>query len=287
MRVLAAAVNPADGKVLAWKDGGSFLHAKVTPLVVGYDFAGKVEKVGEGVSGRAVGEAVFGFLPYARSTKLGSFAEFVVVKDATIAKRPGSLSPESAAALATGGCTALQALRDSAKVKPGQKVLVNGASGGVGLQAVQIAKALGAEVWGTCSAAKMSMVKAAGADHIVDYRATPLAKIDGKFDVVFDVASNSSYHECAALLGNGGTYLTLLPGLSLVTGFVRSLLSSHRVRTLVVAPVASDLAWLAEHAVSGGVSPRIEAAFPFVETKAALKRFAEGTAMGKIVVTMG
>ncbi|MFA9469141.1 MAG: NAD(P)-dependent alcohol dehydrogenase, partial [Deltaproteobacteria bacterium] len=175
VRVRAAATNAADAKVVTGKDGGAFLHAKNFPTTFGFDFSGVVEAVGGHVRGRAVGDEVFGFLAYARSNKQGSFAELVSVKSDSVGDKPSNISHEEAAAAATAGSTALQALEEKGRLRSGQKVLVNGASGGVGSYAVQIASLLGAEVWGTASAAKADFVKDLGAARVVDYKTTRLA----------------------------------------------------------------------------------------------------------------
>ena len=123
VRVYAAAVNPADFKVVAGKDGGGFIHARKFPMAVGFDFSGVVEQVGANVTTRAVGDQVFGHLPYSPSTRQGSFAEYVAVKPTAVGVRPASVSHEDAAASATAGCTALQGLRDKGRLRPGQRVL--------------------------------------------------------------------------------------------------------------------------------------------------------------------
>ena len=165
----AAAVNPADLKVLAHRGGGSFLHASRFPLILGFDFSGVVAEVGAAAGPHAIGDEVFGFLPYARSTRGGSFGEYVAVGADTVGPRPRSISHEQAAAAATSAATALQALRKG-KLAAGQTVLINGASGGVGSYAVQIAKILGATVIATCSASKIDHVKALGATRVYDYK---------------------------------------------------------------------------------------------------------------------
>lgn len=284
--VAAAALNPGDLKVLGWRGGASFLHKKVTPLVVGYDFAGTIDQLGPGVSGHKVGDAVFGFVPWSPSTALGTLADKTLVSAATVAALPPGLAPEQGAALATAGCTALQGMRDVGRVEKGQRVLVNGASGGVGLLAVQIARELGAEVWGTASAAKLDAVNEAGAHQAIDYRTTPLGSIQAKFDLVYDAASTSSFAECSPLLVDGGRYLTLLPSPAWLWGKLSSLFSSKRSDFLAVKANASDLSWLANHAVAGTVTARIEARFPFAETRAALKLLETGKTAGKIVVLM-
>lgn len=291
VRVQAAAINPADLKVLGWEGAGFALHKKHTPLVVGYDFSGVVESLGAGVTDRRVGDAVFGFVPYAMSTLWGSFAELVCVRSDTVAARPDRFPAAKAAAVATGGCTALQALRDHGGLTvggSGARVLINGASGGVGLVAVQIGKAMGATVWGTSSAAKMGAVTAAGADHAVDYRATPIGSIEvpGGFDVVLDAASTSSYGACSRILAPKGAYVTLLPGPSLVPGKIAALFSGRRCEFVMVKPLPADLAWLAEQAVSGKLDVRIDAAYPFEAFKEALARFQTGASMGKIVIEL-
>lgn len=287
VQVAAVALNPADLKVLGWQNAASFLHKKATPLVVGYDFAGTVEKLGPGVTDRSVGDAVFGFVPYAPGTLLGTLAEKVVVATATVAVRPPALPPEQAAALATTGSTALQCLRDLARVQKGQRVLINGASGGVGLVAVQIARMLGAEVWGTCSAGKRDAVLAAGAVQAIDYRSTPLSAITERFDAVLDAAANSTFGVCAPLLHDGGAFVTLLPNPAFVWGKLLSLFSSKRCEFIAVKAVTTDLSWLAERAVADEVLARVETRFPFAETAAALHALEAGKTLGKIVVTFG
>jgi NADPH:quinone reductase-like Zn-dependent oxidoreductase len=204
VRVRAAAINPADLKVVSGTDGGAFLHAQNFPTAFGFDFSGIVESVGRDVQGRSVGDEVFGFLAYSRSTRQGSFADLVVVTPDTVGDKPPNISHEEAAAAATAGSTALQALEDKGRLRSGHKVLVNGASGGVGSYAVQIASQLGAEVWGTASTAKADFVKSLGAARVIDYKTTPLANIDGKFDVVLDAASRSSFGEVSSILQPGG-----------------------------------------------------------------------------------
>ena len=163
VRVHAAAVNPADLKVVSGKDGGGFIHARKFPTAIGFDFSGVVEKVGPDAGGRAVGDEVFGHLAYSMSTRQGTFADLVTIKPANTGLKPAGLRHEDAAASATVGCTALQAIVDKGRLQAGQRILVNGASGGVGSFAVQIARLLGAEVWATCSGAKADFVRGLGA----------------------------------------------------------------------------------------------------------------------------
>ena len=284
VRVVAAAVNPADFKVVSGKDGGSFLHAKNFPTAFGFDFSGVVEEVGARVRGRKPGDEVFGFLPYSRLNKQGSFAELVAVKPHAIASKPPGVSHEVAAAVATAGSTALQGLRDRGRLKAGQRALVNGASGGVGSHAVQIAMALGAEVWGTASAAKADFVRSLGAARVIDYRQTPLASIDETFDVVFDAASTSSFQEAGKLLNRGGAYVTLLPSPSLLTGMLLSVFSSTRCAFVTVRSRSTDLDQLADWLAAGKLTASVERTFALSEIQAALSALEGGEVRGKLAL---
>ena len=283
VEVHAAAVNPADLKVLEHRDGGSLLHASVFPLILGFDFSGVVVAAPGGT--HAVGDAVFGFLPYARRTRGGTYAELVAVGATTVGPKPKAISHAEAAAAATSAATALQGLRKG-RIAAGKTVLINGASGGVGSYAVQIAKCLGATVAATCSASKQAFVAALGADRVIDYRATPLAQLQERFDLVFDVASTSSYGGCAHLLAAGGAYITLLPSLGLVTGMARALFSSRRCAMLVVAPRAADFAELAGWFDAGKLKPQLDATYPLAELPAALERQRTGEVRGKLAIAV-
>jgi NADPH:quinone reductase-like Zn-dependent oxidoreductase len=285
VQVRAAAVNPADLKVLRHKDGGSFLHASVFPLVLGYDFSGVVVEVGSAAGKHAVGDEVYGFLPYARGTTQGSYSEFIAVGADTAGPKPKSITHEQAAAAATSAATALQALRKG-KLAAGQRVLVNGAAGGVGSYAVQIAKAMGAQVSGTASASKVAHVTALGVERVYDYKATPLAAITEKFHVVFDCASTSSFGTCAALLEPGGAYVSLLPGPGAFLGVARSWFSSKRAAFIICKSVAADLAEIGAWFDAGKLTSAVDASYPLAELPAALERFAAGDVRGKIAVTV-
>lgn len=284
VRVRAAAVNPADVKVVTGELGSGFIHAMKFPMAVGFDFSGVVEQSGAGVTSRAAGDEVFGHLPYSRSTRQGSFAELVVVKPGSVGIKPPGVSFETAAAAATVGCTALQALRDKGRLKAGQRVLINGASGGVGSYAVQIARQLGAEVWGTASAAKADFVRGLGATEVIDYRATPLASLGETFDLVLDAASMSSFRETRHLIARGGAYVTLLPSASLLGGLLLSLFSSRRCTFVTVQSRAADLdqlgAWLAE----GALDASVERTYPLSEVGDALAALQSGAVQGKLAI---
>jgi NADPH:quinone reductase-like Zn-dependent oxidoreductase len=284
VRVHAAAVNPADLKVVSGENGAGFIHAKRFPTAIGYDFSGVVEGVGANVRGRSAGDEVFGFLPYARSNDQGTFAELVSVKPDAVGAKPPEISHEQAAASTTVGCTALQGLRDKGGLKAGQRVLINGASGGVGSFAVQIAKQLGAEVWGTASAAKADFVRNLGAIEVVDYRRTPLRSLPTKFDVVLDAASMSSFQEVRSLLTNGGAYVTLLPSASLFAAMLWTLFSSKRCGLVIVKSRAADLDQLGRWLAEGKLRASIEETFDLSQIATALAAQQSGSIQGKLAV---
>ncbi len=284
VRVRAASINPADLKVIRGKDGGGFLHAKNFPTAIGFDFSGVVEQVGARAQGRELGDEVFGHLAYSPTTKQGSFAELVAVKPESVGLKPPSVSHEEAAAAATVGCTALQGLRDRGGLKPGQRVLVNGASGGVGSYAVQIATALGAEVVGTASAAKASFVRSLGVDEVIDYRQTPLSSLNRTFDLFLDAAATSSFGEAKPLLNRGGAYVTLLPSASLFGAMLLSLFSSKRCRFVTVQSRAADLEQLAAWMVSGELKASVEETFPLSDLSIALSALDSGSVRGKLAL---
>ena len=284
--IAAAAVNPADLKVLAHTTAGGFLHASKFPLVLGYDFSGTIAAVGDGVTGRAAGDAVYGFLPYARSTRAGTFAERVAVGAGTVGRKSANVTHEQAAGAATSCATALQALRDKGRLQAGQRVLINGASGGVGSYAVQIAKILGARVTATASASKHAFVGKLGADRVVDYKATPLASLQDKFEIVFDVASTSSYGNCSHLLVRGGVYITLLPSPGLFVAMVVARFVGKRARFVAVKPLAADFDQIAAWFDAGSLVPHLDSTFAFADLPRALERQREGAAQGKIAITV-
>lgn len=287
VRVHAAAVNPADLKVISGKDGAAFIHARKFPTAIGFDFSGVVEKIGAGVRDRTVGDEVFGFLPYSMTNRQGSFAELVSVKTHAVGVKPAGVAHEEAAASATVGCTALQGLRDNGGLKAGQRALVNGASGGVGSFAVQIAKQLGAEVWGTASAANEGFVRELGASRVMDYRKTPLRSLEAKFDVVLDAAVTSSFQEVRGLLNAGGAYVTLLPSTSLFLGMLSSLLSSKRCGLVMVKPRSADLDQLGQWLAADQVRASIDETFPLSGITAALSAQESGSIRGKLAIRLG
>jgi NADPH:quinone reductase-like Zn-dependent oxidoreductase len=253
--------------------------------VRGAEFAGTVEAVGAGVSTVAPGNEVFGI-------GSGSFAEYVVAPEGKVTRRPAALTPVQAAAVPVSGSTALQAVRDHAHVQPGQRVLVVGASGGVGTFAVQIAKAFGAEVTGVCSTGKVDLVRSIGADHVVDYQQADITDLAGRYDVVLDIGGDRPLRQLRRVLTPHGT-LVIVGG----EGGGRWLGIGRQLRAALLSPFvgqklgffinrenAADLVVLAGLIESGGVTPAVDRTFPLAEAAAAVNHMAEGHARGKVVV---
>ncbi|MBL1084491.1 NAD(P)-dependent alcohol dehydrogenase [Streptomyces actinomycinicus] len=255
----------------------------------GRDFAGEVAAVGRNVSGLRPGDEVFGEVD-------GTFAEYVSVPDAWVERKPASLTFEQAAALPLAGSTALRGLRDVAELRPGQRVLVNGASGGVGTFAVQIAKALGAEVTGVCSTRNTGLVRSLGADHVVDYTREDFTRAGRRYDVVLDLAASQSLSGLRRALTPTGTLVLGSGGRSgqffgapvlILQGVALSPLVRQRLRPLVgPAPSKEVLADLRELADSGKLAPVIDRTYPLDEAPEAIRYLEEEHARGKVVVTV-
>jgi NADPH:quinone reductase-like Zn-dependent oxidoreductase len=291
VRVKASSLNRGDlyavvGKPLGVRVMLGGLFRPKSPLCGG-DFAGVVEAVGEDVTDLEPGDEVFG-------GRTGAFAEYVCVRSG-VARKPANLSFEEAAALPVAGITALQGLRDHGGVRPGQHVLVNGASGGVGTFAVQIAKALGAEVTAVCSTRNVEQAHALGADHVIDYTREDVAHGGPRYDVVFENASTRSWRACRRVLAPGGTFVMVgspkrAPFFGPLLQIARMWLASRLVGPKVVFFVAkldrADMNTLRELVESGQVRPVVERVYGLDEIAEALGYMAEGHARGKLVVTV-
>ena len=251
-------------------------------------FAGTVESVGKDVTGFSPGDEVFG-------TTTGSFAEYVAAKPGLIAPKPASLSFEQAAAVPVSGMTALQAVRDRAKVTAGEKVLVIGASGGVGTFAVQIAKAFGAEVTGVCGPTKVDLVTSVGADHVVDYSREDFAAGEHRYDVILDVGGNSPLSRLRRALAPHGR-LVIVGGMTDGRWFggidrqLRATLLSpfvgQKLGSLMASENSADLTALGELIDAGTLAPAIDRTYPLSEVPAAIRYLLKGKARGKIVITV-
>ena len=251
-------------------------------------FAGTVDSVGENVSGFSPGDEVFG-------TTTGSFAEYVAAKPGQLAPKPASLSFAQAAAVPISGVTALQAVRDRAKVTAGEKVLVIGASGGVGTFAVQIAKAFGAEVTGVCGPTKVDLVRSIGADHVVDYSREDFAAAEHHYDVILDVGGSSPLSRLRRALASHGR-LVIVGGMTDGRWFggidrqLRAKLLSpfvgQKLGSMLASENSADLLALGELIDAGKVAPAIERTYPLAEVPAAIRYLLKGKVRGKVVITV-
>jgi NADPH:quinone reductase-like Zn-dependent oxidoreductase len=266
---------------------GYGLRAPTNP-VIGSDVAGVVEAVGKNVSRFEPGDEVLGI-------GKGTFAEYARALEDKLAPKPANLTFEQAAVVAISGLTALQGLRDHGQIEPGQEVLIIGASGGVGTYAVQIAKALGAEVTGVCSTNKVEMVRSIGADHVIDYTREDFAERDQLYDLILDIGGNSSLARLRHALTARGT-LVIIGG----EGGGRWLGGTDRqLRALVLSPFVGqklgtfiskenheDMIVLKELIESGKVAPVIDRTYPLAEVPGAIRYLEEGHAQGKVVITV-
>lgn len=245
VRVVASALNPADYKVVLGVI--KFLHGRQMPLVVGYDFSGTVDAVGPQVTDIAVGDDVFGFLPYGPFNNRGAFAEMLIAKSSEIARKPAGISHEIAAAAATGGLTALQSIRNLGHLPAsGGSVLVTGVSGGVGSVAVGIAQKLNATVTAVGSGSGLEMATRLGATDVIDRTTAKLpADLKAKYDVIFDAAAAYTWGSWRGALKPGGVFVTTLPSMAFATDKFTSLFSNTSVQFVAVKSVAADLNLLA------------------------------------------
>ena len=278
----AAALNPADIKVLHGGFKGAILHGRTDPLVVGYDFCGRVREAGEG-SDLEAGTTVYGHLAYANSNRQGTLADEVVVDAQTVARAP-AVSVEEAAALPTVALTALQGLRDEGGLGPGGSALVIGASGGVGCAAIGVAKRLGASVTGVCSTYAVQTVRELGADHVIDRKKDDFRARDDRHDVVFDASGLYSYGDLRPLLKPGGRAVTTLPSASFLLGKLGSVFTSTGASWVMVKSRRADLQTIAGW-VEDGLRVPVARTFRGAEASAALAALEEGGFIGKIVVT--
>ena len=281
VRVAATSVNPADWRLrqgdLRW-----FVRLRF-PFVPGLDVAGVVHATGAAVAGLEVGDPVVALLPTRTG---GACAELVRVRAEHVAPAPRRLCLADAAALPLVGLTALQALRDRARLCPGQRLLVHGAAGGVGTLAVQIGRALGAHVTAVASARHATLLNDLGADEVLDRHAVSVPQLGRRFDVALDCVDTLSTRELRRLLVAGGTAVSVNPGRGLVSPVMSALHGRRRVRPVLVAPSGEDLRTLAAMVDDGALRPVVERQVPLADLAAAQRENALGRAQGKTVVVV-
>jgi len=291
LKVKAAAVNPLDWHTMR---GTPFLVRLQSGLLtpkdtrLGTDVAGVVVAVGKNVKHFKAGDEVYGGAN-------GAFAEYACASEKNLMAKPKNLSYEQAAAVPIAALTALQALRDKGQVKPGQKVLINGAAGGVGTFAVQIAKAFGAEVTGVCSTRNVELVHSIGADHTIDYTKEDFTQSDQNYDLILDAIGNQPLLRCRRVLTPNGTLVmvgSISKGLLLgpLARSLRGLLISRFIRQRFVMMMASwnkeDLQTIHELLEAGKVVPVIDREYTLTEVPKAIRYLEEGHARGKVIIIM-
>ena len=292
VRVHAAAVNPVDRYEmlgLPYLVRASAGWRRPRQPLIGSDFAGTVEAVGAAVTGFRVGDEVFG-------CSAGTFAELARVRgDGAVALKPSNLSFVEAAAVPIAALTALQALRDHGRLEPGQRVLINGASGGVGTFATQLAKAFGAHVTGVCGPTNVDLVRSLGADRVVDYSAEDFTRGGDRFDLVVDIAGNRRWADCRRVLTARGTMVMVggakggrvLGPIADVAGVVlRGMASRRRVVFLLRRPAPGGPADLASHAGGRHGRPVVERTYAMGEVAQAMTHLGTGHAKDKLVLTI-
>ena len=283
VRVAATSVNPVDWKV---RQGElKVMSAFRFPIIPGRDVAGTVAEVGADAGAFKPGDRVFGMTDGVG----GASAEFAVLPASVAVAIPPGLSDADAAAVPLVGLTALQALRDHGELKAGERVLVNGASGGVGLMAVQIAKAMGAaEVVGVASASHFDVIRSLGVvDRLIDHKSEDFTTARDAYDVVFDAAGKSSYAAAKPTLRHDGRYVTTLPDAANAVGYVSSLFTEKKARPFMAKDRGEDLVQLAAWLAAGRLRPTVGKTFPLAELAAAQTASEHGEVVGKIVVLVG
>ena len=292
IRVHASSVNPAEwygvtGPFFARLFGGGLRKPK--SAAVGADLAGRVEAVGKDVKEFRPGDDVFG-------TAAGSWAEYAAAREARLVRKPANISFEEAAAVPIAALTALQALRDKGRVQPGQKVLINGASGGVGTYAVQLAKALGADVTAVCSTRNVDVARSLGADRVVDYTKEDFTQLGERHDLMLDIAGSRPFRQFRRVLTPEATVVVVgakfpsnggIGPLSHVLGTLLASLGRSQTAKFFVAKInKEDLGFLGELLEAGKVRSVIDRRFELSQAPDALRYLGEGHARGKVIITM-
>jgi NADPH:quinone reductase-like Zn-dependent oxidoreductase len=298
VRVRAASVNPLDWHFMR---GAPYLARAQAGLSrprtngLGGDMAGRVEAVGKNVTKFQPGDEVFGGRGVTLVERSAAFAEYASIhEDGMVLNKPANLTFEQAASVPVAAITALQALRDKGRIRPGHRVLINGAAGGVGTFAVQIAKALGAEVTGVCSTPNVEMVRSIGAGHVIDYTKEDFTRTGQRYDLLVDLVGNRTLTESRRVLAPKGVLAVGAPAKGLwigpLIGILKLVLLSRVVSQTMVAFLAresqDDLAVLHELLETGKITPVIDRTYPLSEVPKAIAYLEEGHARGKVVITV-
>lgn len=295
IRVRATTVTAADYRMRAFKVPSAFWPFARLQLgilaprqnILGIELAGDIEAIGENVTRFRPGDAVFALTGLGR----GAYAEYLCLpEDATVASKPANMSYEEAAAVPFGALTALFFLRDKGNIRAGQRVLVNGAAGGVGTAAVQLAKYFGAQVTGVCSTANVEMVKSLGADEVIDYTQRDFTMSGQSYDVILDAVGNLSVPRCKQSLTPNGVFLAVVFGLSHLGHMLWTSLVDGRRIIAAVAPdtgITDNMAFLKEIIEAGKYRSVIDRRYPFEQLVEAHRYAERGHKRGNVVITLG
>ena len=289
IKLQAVSLNRSDWEGLIGKP----LYARIGGLrkprrhILGSDIAGRVEMVGRNVRQLQPGDEVFGDILW----RLGGFAEYVCAGEKLLALKPAGMTFEEVATVPQAGVIALQGMRDKGQVRPGQQVLINGAGGGGGMFAVQLAKSYGAEVTGVDNTGKLDFMRSLGADHVIDYTREDYTRNGRQYDLILDLVAHRSVFAYQRALRPNGSYYAV--GGSMATMFQIFLLgplirraTGKKIRYLIVQPNLKDMVYIAELCEAGKLLPVIDRRYPLREVPQALRYLGEGRAKGKIVITM-
>jgi len=289
VRVRAVSVNDWDWQIL---QGIPFVNRLTVGLrrpkkqILGSDIAGRIEALGTNARRFHLGDEVFGDL----SGRWGGFAEYVCAREEDLALKPASLTFEEAAAIPQAAMLAVQGLRDKGQIRPGQTILINGAGGGVGTFAIQIARLHGAETTGVDAGEKLDLLRSLGFDHVLDYAQKDFTELGQRYDLILDVKTNRSAFAYLRVLKARGVYVTVGGSTARIVqvallGLVLPLVSSKRMHVVVLKP-NKDLGYLTELVEEGSAKPVIDSFYPLSDAAAAMKRFGESKHQGKIVITL-
>jgi NADPH:quinone reductase-like Zn-dependent oxidoreductase len=289
VRVHAASINDWDWQVLQgipFSNRLTFGLRKPKKQILGSDIAGRIEAVGEKVDRFQLGDEVFGDL----SGRWGGFAEYVCAREKALALKPADMTFEQAAAIPQAATLAAQGLRDKGRIRQGQKVLINGAGGGVGTFAIQIAKLYGVEATGVDSSGKLDMLRMMGFDHVLDYTQEDFTKGGQRYDLILDVKTNRSILDYLRVLSAHGVYVTVGGSTArvaqvLLLGPLISMVTKKRVRVVLLKP-NKDLGYMTELFEAGKVKPVIDGRYKLSEVAEAMRYFRDGNHKGKIVITV-
>jgi NADPH:quinone reductase-like Zn-dependent oxidoreductase len=279
VKILAAGINPKD--CLVRKGKYKIFSGSKFPMQLGEDIAGIVEAVGSQVKGFKVGDEVFGMI---NGWKVGAYAEYFSIKAQELALKPTNINFIEASGIPLAAQTALQAIRDLGKLQAGQKIFIHGASGGVGVFAVQIAKALGAEVTASCSSRNFELVKSLGADVVVDYTQGNILTTNERYAVFFDSFGNQKFKEVRKILQPKAVYVTTIPTQAIIFQTFSTWLSGQKARLVVVHSKTEDLDFLAQLINEGKLKPVVDKVFPLANVQEAHAYVETKRARGKVIL---